>query len=345
MAPSRVTLRDVALKVGVHPSTVSRVLNASTRSMVSPEIAERVEEAARDLGYRPNPIAYGLKTRRSLTVGVVIPDLTDPLFPPIIRGIDDILAGAGYTTIVANTDNDRARERVILERMRERHVDALILGSTRREDALDDIEVPVVLINRSIDGGGVAAVISDNAGGIGQVVDHLVSLGHRDIAHVAGPQFVTTGVARAQAFRSKLESLGLPQNEALIVHSQSYSREEGRRALARLLQSRERLTAVIAANDLLALGCYDALTAEGLRCPRDVSVTGFNDMPFVDMVNPPLTTVRIPQYDMGAAAARAVLGRMSGTACESEMIVLPSELVVRASTAPPRDDRAAGGEG
>ncbi len=335
MAGPRVTLRDVARKVGVHPSTVSRALNSSTRSMVTPEIALRVEQAARELGYRPNPIAYGLKTRRSLTVGVVIPDLTDPLFPPMIRGIDDTLARAGYTTIVANTDNDRARERIILDRMRGRLVDALILGSIQREDRLDQEEVPVVLINRSIDVGGVTAVVSDNDGGIGQVVDHLVSLGHRRIAHVAGPRFLTTGIARDQAFRSTMEGLGVPVIQDLVEHSDSYSRQEGKRVLSRLLQSRERLTAVIAANDLLALGCYDALKSAGLGCPGDVSVTGFNDMPFVDMMDPPLTTVRIPQYDMGAAAAGAVLERMNGAAGEPETIVLPSNLVVRASTAPP----------
>jgi len=335
MAGPRVTLRDVARKVGVHASTVSRVLNSSTRSMVSPEIARRVDEAARDLGYRPNPIAYGLKTRRSLTVGVVIPDLTDPLFPPMIRGIDDTLARAGYTTIVANTDNDRERERVILERMRGRHVDALILGSTRREDVLDEDEVPVVLINRSIDVGGVTAVVSDNPGGIGQAIDHLASLGHRRIAHVAGPQYVSTGIARYQAYRSKMEDLGLPVTPDLVGHCESYSRGEGKRVLSLFLQSREPLTAVIAANDLLALGCYDALKAAGLRCPGDISVVGFNDMPFVDMMDPPLTTVRIPQYDIGAAAARAVLERMNEPAGGFEIIVLPSTLVVRASTAPP----------
>ncbi len=335
MAGPRVTLRDVARKVGVHPSTVSRVLNSSTRSMLTPEIARRVEEAAHELGYRPNPNAYGLKTNRSLTVGVVIPDLTDPLFPPIIRGIDDTLARAGYTTIVANTDNDLARERVILERMRGRRVDALILGSTRREDVLDGDDVPVVLINRSIDSGGVTAVVCDNAGGIGQVIDHLVSLGHRRIAHVGGPRFVTTGFARYQAYRSTMEGLGLPVKPELVAYSDSYSRDEGKRALSLLLHSRERLTAVVAANDLLALGCYDALKEAGIGCPGDVSVTGFNDMPFVDMMDPPLTTVRIPQYDMGAAAARAVLDRLNGAAGQSETIVLPSTLVVRGSTAPP----------
>ena len=335
MAGPRVTLRDVARKVGVHPSTVSRVLNSSTRSMVTLEIARRVEDAAKELGYRPNPNAYGLKTNRSLTVGVVIPDLTDPLFPPIIRGIDDTLARAGYTTIVANTDNDRARECLILERMRGRRVDALILGSTRREDVLDGDDVPVVLINRSIDSGGVTAVVSDNAGGIGQVIDHLVSLGHRRIAHVGGPRFVTTGFARYQAYRSTMEGLGLSVKPDLVECSDSYSRDEGKRALLLLLQSGERLTAVVAANDLLALGCYDALKAAGLDCPGDVSVTGFNDMPFVDMMDPPLTTVRIPQYDIGAAAARAVLERLNGAAGESETIVLPSTLVIRGSTAPP----------
>ena len=336
MAQPRVTLRDVARKVGVHPSTVSRVLNPSTRSMVTPEIAARVEAAANDLGYRPNPIAYGLKTNRTLTVGVVIPDLTDPLFPPMIRGIEDALAREGYTAIVANTDNDRARERMILERMRARRVDALILGSTLRGDVLDEDDVPVVLINRTIDSGRATAVICDNAGGIGQVIDHLVALGHRRIAHVAGPRVLTTGIARYEAYRSAMASHGLPIDDALVAHADSYSRDEGRRVLSGLLDGGGGWTAVVAANDLLALGCYDALRAAGLDCPGDVSVTGFNDMPLVDMMDPPLTTVRIPQYDMGEAAGRAVLERLDGAAGIARTIVLPSVLVVRGSTAPPR---------
>jgi LacI family transcriptional regulator len=335
MAQPRVTLRDVAHRVGVHPSTVSRVLNPATRSMVTPEIARRVEAAADALGYRPNPIAYGLKTNRSLTVGVVIPDLTDPLFPPMIRGIEDALARVGYTAIVANTDNDRAREQVILERMRSRRVDALILGSTQREDVLGDDDVPVVLINRSIDAGGATAVVSDNAGGIRQVVDHLVSLGHRHIAHVAGPQFLTTGIARYEAFLSVMAGHGLTVDPDLVTFGQSYGRDEGRHGLSRLLAVGKRFTAAVAANDLLALGCYDALRADGLRCPEDVSVTGFNDMPLVDMMAPPLTTVRIPHYDMGAEAARAVLERLNGAADEAATVVLPSTLIVRGSTAPP----------
>ena len=336
MAQPRVTLRDVARRVGVHPSTVSRVLNPSTRSMVTPEIAARVEAAANDLGYRPNPIAYGLKTNRTLTVGVIIPDLTDPLFPPMIRGIEDALAREGYTAIVANTDNDRARERIILERMRARRVDALILGSTLRGDVLDEDDVPVVLINRTIESGRVTAVISDNAGGIGQVIDHLVALGHRRIAHVAGPQFVTTGFARYEAYRAAMESHGLPIDDALVAHAESYSRDEGKRVLSGLLDGGGAWTAAVAANDLLALGCYDALRAAGLDCPGDVSVTGFNDMPLVDMMDPPLTTVRIPQYDMGEAAGRAVLERLDGAAGIARTIVLPSVLVIRESTAPPR---------
>ncbi len=335
MAGPRVTLRDVARRVGVHPSTVSRALNPSTRSMVTPEIARRVEDAAHELGYRPNPIAYGLKTNRSLTVGVVIPDLTDPLFPPMIRGIEDTLARAGYTAIVANTDNDRARERVILERMRGRLVDALILGSTRRGDVLGGDDVPVVLINRSIDAGGVTAVVSDNAGGMRKVVDHLVALGHRRIAHIAGPRFLTTGNARDEAYRAAMKGHGLAAGRDLVAYSESYSRDEGRRALSLLLETGHRFSAVVAANDLLALGCYDALRAAGLNCPRHVSVTGFNDMPLVDMMDPPLTTVRIPQYDMGAEAARAVLDKLNGAADGPQTIVLPSALVVRGSTAPP----------
>lgn len=339
MARGRITLRDVARRVGVHPSTVSRVLNPETRGMVTPEIAGRVEEAASALGYRPNPLAYGLKTDRSLTVGVVIPDLTNPVFPPIIRAIEDTLGKAGYIAIIANSDNDAERERVILDRMRARRVDGLILATARREDPLvagyRSEDLPLVLINRTVEDGGVSSVVNDDAAGIALSVAHLVGLGHRRIAHIAGPQELSTGYDRYRAFVEAMRERRVAADPALVAFSDAYSVAAGRRALMSLLEAKPDFTAVIAGNDLLALGCYEALQHQGLRCPEDISVTGFNDMPLVDKTAPPLTTVRIPHYDMGAQAARILLARIDDGGAEIETVRLPSELVVRGSTARP----------
>lgn len=338
MSWSRITLRDVAQRAGVHESTVSRALNPRTRHMVKPEVARRVTEAAGDLGYRPNTIALSLKTNRTMTVGVVIPDLTNPVFPPMIRGIEDALSGGGYTAIVANSDNDPGRERVILETMRNRRVDGLILATARREDALiaDSAadSIPVVLINRTIENSTLSSVANDDAGGIMLAVKHLAGLGHRRIAHVAGPQGLSTGKRRYEGFLAAMATCGLDADPALIAATRVFSEEEGRRALGDILARGGEFTAVVAANDLLALGCYGALAEAELRCPEDISVTGFNDMPFSDKFNPPLTTIRIPLYEMGECAAEALLRRLADPDTRPESILLKRELVVRGSTGP-----------
>jgi LacI family transcriptional regulator len=340
MARARVTLRDVARRVGVHPSTVSRVLNPATRAMVTDAIARRVTAAAESLGYHPNPIAYSLKTNRSLIVGVLIPDLTNPVFPPIIRGIEDVFAAAGYTAILANTDNDAERERIVLQKMIARRVDGLILATARRRDPVvaqcRAEDIPLVLINRSVDGGGVPSVVNDDALGIRLVVAHMVALGHRRIAHIGGPLGLSTGFARRKAFVEAVRAHGLKPEPKLMVACNAYSEEDGRRAFLELRARDRGFTAVVTANDLLALGCYDAVQELGLRVPEDVSVSGYNDMPYVDKLYPPLTTVRIPHYEMGTQAAKALLARLQNRDAVVHSLMLKPELMVRGSTATAR---------
>jgi len=173
MKRTRVTLRDVARRLDVHPSTVSRVLNPRTRSMVADAMAERVMEAVEDMGYRPNPFAYSLKTNRSFIIGVLIPDITDPLFPPIIQGVERTMAAAGYTTILADTDNDPERQRVNFDIMRERQVDGLIIATARYEDPVIEEarsgDIPMILVIRTIADPEMPCVINDDAHGIGVV--------------------------------------------------------------------------------------------------------------------------------------------------------------------------------
>jgi len=323
--------------VGVHPSTVSRALNPATRGLITEGIARRVTRAAARLGYRLNPIAYGLKTNRSRTVGVLVPDITNPVFPPIIRGIEDALAEAGYTAILANTDNDAGRERVILENMFARRVDGLILATARRRDPVVERciaeDLPAVLINRTVDSGAVSSVVNDDAFGVQLVVRHLIDRGHTRIAHLAGPLTLSTGNARHRSFLSALKAAGLRNDARRVVACGAFSESEGRLGFLELWRRDRSFTAVVAANDLLALGCYDAARELGVRVPDDLAVTGFNDMPFVDKLQPPLTTVRIPHYRMGAQAARTLVARLHNRDAPVEHVTLRPELVVRASTA------------
>jgi LacI family transcriptional regulator len=323
----------------VHPGTVSRALNEQTRALVNPETAERVLRAAERLGYRPNPIARGLKTNRSFTVGVVIPDLTNPLFPPIMRGIEDRLAEAGYTALIVNTDNDADRERSQIAAMRARQVDGFIAATARLDHELlaeaGSGGTPLVLVNRSFEDGSVAAVTVDDREGIRLAVEHVAALGHRRIGHLAGPQYFSTGHRRHLGFLEAMRTAGLEVPAGYVSFAAAFTESEGARACAELLELRPGVTAVVAANDLLAIGCYDTLAAHGLRCPEDVSIVGFNDMPFIDRLRPALTSVRVPQREIGTVAADLLLQQLSDPAQPAREILLEPSLVIRDSTRPP----------
>jgi LacI family transcriptional regulator len=337
----RVTLRDVARAAGVHPGTASRALNEQTRSLVNAETAERVLAAAETLGYHPNPIARGLKTRRSYTIGVLIPDILNPLFPPIIRGIEDRLDQAGYTSMIANTENDPERERIDFRAMRARQVDGFITATARRDHALLDeiveLGVPVVLVNRRLDDGSLGSATADDRAGIKLAVDHLVELGHRRIAFIGGPTSLSTGLQRCESFKAVMREHGLKAEPKLTLVGESFTIPEGQRLCRQLLDGGKSFTAIVAGNDLMALGCYDVLGEHGRVCPDDVSVVGYNDMPFSDHFNPPLTTIRIPHYELGVAAADLLLAELEGAPDVDgrSNVVLEPSLVVRGSTAPP----------
>ena len=339
-AGAPVTLRDVARVAGVHPGTVSRALNPASEALVNEETVRRVRDVAAQLGYRPNPMARGLKTNRTYTVGVLVPDIQNPLFPPIIRGIDDRLGAAGYTPLIANTDNDPERERTDVDAMRARQVDGFITATARRDhELLDEVArftAPVVLVNRRVADGRLPSATADDREGARLATRHLIELGHRRIAHVAGPPELSTGEGRQIGFAEAMREAGLDIDPALVRSGRMFTEPEGARLCAELLDSGAEFTAIVAANDLMALGCYDVLAERGIDCPRDVSVVGFNDMPFADRFQPPLTTIRVPQYEIGAAAAELLLDLLRDPAAPARDVVLPAELVVRGSTGPPR---------
>jgi LacI family transcriptional regulator len=332
-----VTLRDVAARAGVHPATASRALNPETRLLVKEETARRVLEAAELLGYHPNPVARSLRTRRSHTIGVIIPDLTNPLFPPIVRGLEDRLAAAGYVALIGNTDGDGERERLVFEQMRARHADGIVLATAHLSDPLlaeaARTGLPVVLVNRMAQDHSLPSVSVDNESGMRMAVAHLIGQGHRQIAHIAGPQEVSTGLFRYRGFVAAMEAHGLAVDPGLIQVAKAYSIEEGMRC-TRMLLDRGGCTAVAAANDMLAVGCFAALDEAGLSCPADLSVVGFNDMPFIDRLHPPLTTIRFPHYQVGTEAAQLLLELISDGSGPVKVIYLAPELVVRGSTAP-----------
>ncbi|HSW05146.1 LacI family DNA-binding transcriptional regulator [Aquabacterium sp.] len=343
--PLAPTINDLAQHLGVHKSTVSRAMDPARRHLISAELLQRVEVAARELGYRPNHAAASLSTGRSKTIGVLLPDITNPVFPPILRGIEDALAAEGYFALLANTDSARRDDaaHAAVERMQAQRVEGFLVATAVRDDAwlegLRKSGVHIVLVNRTDGRGELPAVISDDMLGMRLAVDHLVGLGHARIAHLAGPAALSTGLSRHIGFEQALRAHGL--QPAAVVECAAYTVDAGHAAMSTLLplkklRGKRPFTAVVAANDLIALGALQALREHGIAVPGEMSVVGHNDMPLLDQMNPPLSSVRIQHYEMGFRAARLLLEALRATPGSlGATVVLRPMLVLRASTAAP----------
>jgi LacI family transcriptional regulator len=328
------TLQSIAEAAGVHRSTAARALDPAQAHRISPEVVEKVRAEAQRQGYRRDAVAASLRTGRSRLVGVVLPDLANPVFAPILDGVGAALAREGYSMLVAEGGADEAREIAIVEELIARRVDGLVLATARRCDPVLTVCleacVPTVLVNRAEDHPRAATVVSDDICGMRVAVEHLAGLGHRRIGHLAGPEGLSTGILRREGFEQAMRAAGL--DPSAITVARAYSRAEGQAATAALLDTEPGLTAIAASNDLLALGAYLELKRRGLSCPGDISIVGHNDMPLIDMVDPPLTTVRIAHAEMGQAAARRLLERFADSDAEASVTLMPAELIVRGST-------------
>ncbi len=333
--PARPTLKDIARDVGVHVSTISRALNPKSRHAISADLTAKIKRASRRRGYRPNAAAAALRTNRFQTIGVIIPDITDPVFPPIIRGIEDGLGRHGYVAILANTDGDPRRQAHLIEALRGRGIDGFILASVTRHD--EDVVrlcdgVAAVSVSRRIEDSGFSSVVHDEDDGFRSVLTHLASLGHRRVAAIAGPQTVSTGYNRYSSYVRYCEELGLGMERPQVALARAFNEMEGERCAEQLLVAGRSFTAVVCANDRLAAGAVSAFRRHGVHCPADVSVTGFNDIPLADRLSPPLTTIRVQHYKAGVEAAELIVDIIENGTAAPRHIVLPVEMIVREST-------------
>jgi LacI family transcriptional regulator len=326
-----VTIEDVARAAGVSVTTVSHAL--SGKRPVSALSAARVGAAVERLGYRPNGVARSLRTRRSLTVALVIPDITNPFYPTLARGLQDVIGEDGYHVFICNTDADPGLERELLDDLAQRQVDGVVIVPF--ELTADDVAprvdagMAVVVLGRRIDHPNVDVVESDDAAGAAMAARHLVSLGHSRIGLIAGSRQV--GELRATAFRHTLEELGLPMSDAFVAQG-DWTREGGRAGAEKLLAGSP-VTAVFAANDLMAIGAMDAALARGLSIPHDLSLVGYDDVDAASLLTPALTTVRNPAYDMGNTAGRLLMERLSGARADGRAdVILDCALIERDST-------------
>ena len=333
------TAKEVAAVAGVHPSTVSRSLDPLRAAQVREETRQRVIAAANQLNYRPDLIASGFRRQRTHTIGVLVPDLGNPVFAQFIRGISRRLERAGYTAIVLETEDEHGRLDAGARLFSDRRVDAIISGATRAGDRrtlrqLVRSGLPVVMAMRWIPGLEVPIVANDDLRGGVLAAEHLLSLGHRRLAQLHGPDDIETFRERGVGFHSTAARAGVDDSNH-VRHARSPTAAEGRKLMRALLRAGgERPSAVFAHNDLMAVGAIEALKEASLRCPRDISVVGYNDMPLTEHLAPPLTTIRLPATEIGRVAAESVLSVLDGGGDPAVAISLQPRLVVRGSTAP-----------
>jgi LacI family transcriptional regulator len=340
-----VTLKQLAARARVHPSTISRVANHDPGLRIAAETRSRIEALLRETDYRPNGVARGLKLRQSLALAVVIPDVTNPFFAALFRGVEDGAAPRGYNVLLCNTDGSPKRQHSHLQSLHARRVDGVILASTYLEDPtvrwLRQERIPYVLVNRFSDEGQDAFVGSDDLRGARAATGHLVELGHRRIGHLAGKPTVSTGILRRRGYLDELGARGVEADRRLIVEA-GYTEEGGARATERLLSLPMPPSAIFAVTDMTAVGAFGAARRMGLRIPEDVAIVGYNDIPLASRLVPGLTTVHVPIHELGTVAAGLLLEQIDTGEPSQRRVVFSPTLVVRGSTVAGIDATAAG---
>ncbi|WP_426447309.1 catabolite control protein A [Paenibacillus sp. S-38] len=333
-----VTIYDVAREAGVSMATVSRVVNNNPN--VKPQTRKKVFEAIERLGYRPNAVARGLASKKTTTVGVVIPDISNSIFSEVARGIEDIANMYHYNIILCNADKKKEKEIRVINTLLEKQVDGLLfMGGAVTEDhiqAFKTSSVPVVLCATADEQRVIPSVDIDHEKAAFDAVNVLLQNGHTKIAMISGTlQDPANGYARYQGYRKALEAANLPVNED-YVRIGNYRYESGMEVTKHFLELDERPTAIFAATDEMAIGAIHSLQDSGLRVPEDISVISVDNIRMASMVRPLLTTVAQPMYDIGAVAMRLLtklMNKETKDASELTQVILPHEVIHRNSVA------------
>ncbi len=326
----KVTIRDVAAQAGVSHQTVSRVLNESEH--VLPETRERVLNAMRALGYRPNAIARSLAAGQSHLLGCIAQNLTDYTFACIIEGAERYAREFGYYLLSASAEDETSFKQLIEQLVRSGRIDGLMVTQPYLDQRFQYLpgEIPVVVVGARARESGLCSVMVDNAGGTRQALEHLLALGHRQIAMITGPCVEDCVLDRNEAYQNLLKTTEIG-SDPRYRYEGDWSASSGYAAVKDWLAQGLPFTAIFAQNDRMAIGAIHALHEQGKRVPEDVSVVGFDDMPLSAYFDPPLTTVRQDFHALGREAARLLLQALENEACSVEVSV-PTELVVRQST-------------
>lgn len=328
------TIRDVARLAGVAPITVSRAINNS--GYVSEETRQRVEQAVEKLGYIPNMLGPSLRSQQTMTLAVIITDITNPFWTTVTRGVEDVAKANGYSTILCNTDESQEEQEQYLQMLLRRRIDGILLVPARSEpDAIELIQkqdVPVVVMDRRVPGVDVDIVRADSEEGAYQLTKQLLSLGHRHVAMLAGPKHVSTSVDRVRGYQRALEEAGIESDEDRIYWG-NFTQKAGFKMAQKVVDLTPRPTALFAANNFIAIGAIQALKKKNLRVPEDIALVTVDDIPPAYTLEPFLTVATQPARELGQQATQLLLERIKG---ENEVshrhIILPVEIIIRSSS-------------
>ena len=326
------TIKDVAKLAGVHASTVSRVINNDSR--ISEKTKNRVLLIINKLGYTPNAVARGLKTKRTYTLGMLIPDITNPFFAEIVRGVEDAANKNSFNVILCNTDDKLKKEKIYLEILKGKRVDGFILGTAHVKDKsileLEKKKFPYILISRNIEKLNKNCIIVDDVEGGIMATEYLIKMGHRRIAHITGPLKTRSALNRLKGYKLALKKHDIEYSDELVGEG-DFRIKGGYQVMKRFLKLAEPPTAIFAANDLLALGAMQVIQKKNFRIPEDFSVIGFNDIKLASFVYPPLTTIRQPMLEMGGLAVKTLIKIIEKGEFTQRKEVLESRLIIRES--------------
>jgi LacI family transcriptional regulator len=333
------TIRDVAERAGVSVGTVSHVLSGS--GTVSAVRRERVLAAIRDLDYRLNPIARSLKTRQTKMLGAVVADITNPFYPQLVRGAEDAALKRHYILITVNTDDQVEREREVMAMLLARRVDGLLLvPSPNAKDRSHIVAAvaagtPLVAVDRYVEGIETDSVAVNNSKGVQMAMNHLIRLGHKRIAYVGADWELSNTRQRRRGYEQALHDAGIPLDPAILCFG-DFRQPSGYRLTKELCLSSDPPTAIFAGNAMMGMGALQAVQELGLKCPQEISIAIFDDLPFMNIVQPHPTAVSQPAYAIGVRAADLLIDRIEGKAMprEPQRIELDPELLVRGSTGP-----------
>jgi LacI family transcriptional regulator len=331
------TISDVARRAGISAMTVSRVINNS--GDISPETRERVEKAIADLGYVPNALARSLRFKQTKTLALVLADITNPFFTTLARGVEDAASEQGFSVIFCNTDESESKEAEYLNVVLQKQVDGLLLVpaccSGDSVTFLQEHKATVVVLDRRMSDAKVDTVRCDSEEGAYRLTRHLLDLGHTRIAILSGPPAASTATDRVAGYRRALAEAGLESHAELVYHGE-FDQASGHQMALQALAVTPRPTALFAANNFITSGAFRAVRQAGLRVPEDISIVSFDDLPTASDMGPSLTVAAQPAYEMGRQATEILLTRLAGEGpAEPQEIVLPIEIIVRESSAPP----------